>query len=242
MTHFHDTYCIGITLDGYFGLNINKKTFHSYAKSVKVINPGDIHSGESKEWCFYSFYLPTNILQEHYEQLHGIKELPFFAKAIIEDEILYHYFLDFFQSAYTQKSFLEVESKLTLALSHLIKFYAQNTPFKEETQNHNIQKAVDYLQSQPINQVNLSELANVAGLSKYHFLRLFKEQTGLTPHAYILQEKVYAAKEFIKQGGSLSQAALHAGFSDQSHLNKNFKKLFGYTPKTLKHNPVLQYR
>jgi AraC-like DNA-binding protein len=55
----------------------------------------------------------------------------------------------------------------------------------------------------------------------------------MTPHHYILTQRVNLAKNEILQGKSLSVAALDAGFSDQSHFARNFKKIYGYAPGEL---------
>ena len=76
----------------------------------------------------------------------------------------------------------------------------------------------------------LAELAGVACLSPYHFIRVFARHTGLTPHAWLMQLRARKAGELLRQGAPIAQAAASAGFADQSHLNRTFKRLLGYTP------------
>ena len=76
----------------------------------------------------------------------------------------------------------------------------------------------------------LAELAGVACLSPYHFIRVFARHTGLTPHAWLMQLRARKAGELLRQGAGIAQAAASAGFADQSHLNRTFKRLLGYTP------------
>lgn len=76
----------------------------------------------------------------------------------------------------------------------------------------------------------LAELAGVACLSPYHFIRVFARHTGLTPHAWLMQLRARKARELLRQGAPIAQAAASAGFADQSHLNRTFKRLLGYTP------------
>ena len=78
--------------------------------------------------------------------------------------------------------------------------------------------------------LTLTELAELAGLSRYHFLRVFSRATGLTPHAYLLQRRIQRARRLIREGRSLSQAAQDSGFSDQSHMTRVFVRSFGVTP------------
>jgi AraC-like DNA-binding protein len=78
--------------------------------------------------------------------------------------------------------------------------------------------------------VTLNEIAKAVGLSKYHFLRIFKNTTGLPPHAYLLQMRVELAKGAIEKGLSLADAAFQSGFSDQSHMTRCFKAVYGLPP------------
>jgi AraC family transcriptional regulator len=69
-------------------------------------------------------------------------------------------------------------------------------------------------------------------LGEFHFARLFKQTTGLPPHQFVIHKRVERAKRLIAAGRlSLSQIAIDVGFSDQSQLNRHFKRLVGVTPK-----------
>lgn len=67
-------------------------------------------------------------------------------------------------------------------------------------------------------------------LSRYHFIRKFKREAGLTPHQYVIQNRLRKAKELIRGKVPLALAAAEAGFFDQSHLNRWFKRNLGVTP------------
>lgn len=67
-------------------------------------------------------------------------------------------------------------------------------------------------------------------LSRFHFIRKFKRETGLTPHQYAIQNRVRRAKELIRGKVPRALAAAEAGFFDQSHLNRYFKRNLGVTP------------
>ena len=77
----------------------------------------------------------------------------------------------------------------------------------------------------------LADLAAVAHLSEFHFAKLFKQTTGLPPHQFVIRQRVERAKRLITARQlSLAQVAVEAGFSDQSHLTRHFKRLVGVTP------------
>ena len=84
--------------------------------------------------------------------------------------------------------------------------------------------------------ISLDTLANNCNLSKYHFLRVFKKELGLTPHSFIINERLNRANNLIQKGLTISEASIQVGFNDQSHFTRNFKKYFGYTPTLLQKN------
>lgn len=77
---------------------------------------------------------------------------------------------------------------------------------------------------------SLASLAELAGLSRYQLLRRFAQTYGLPPHAWLLQQRVERARRLIRDGQTLSEAALAAGFADQSHMTRLFTRQFGFTP------------
>jgi len=85
-----------------------------------------------------------------------------------------------------------------------------------------------YLEDHYAENVSLSELTRLTGLSGFHLTNAFSQEVGLPPHAYLLQIRVLRAKELIGQGHSIVDAALATGFSHQSHLNRNFKRFAGF--------------
>jgi AraC family transcriptional regulator len=92
----------------------------------------------------------------------------------------------------------------------------------------------DYINDSLEHELSLSELATKAQLSQYHFARAFKQSTGLSPHQYVIQQRIERAKQLLVQGKmTLSEVAIACGFSHQSHFNRHFKRLTGVTPKTL---------
>lgn len=79
-------------------------------------------------------------------------------------------------------------------------------------------------------EVPLSELALLAGMSKCHLVHLFHKEVGLPPHAYQIQLRVARARTLVAQGLPLAEVATMTGFSDQSHLTRLFKRVIGVPP------------
>ncbi|MEJ0037876.1 MAG: helix-turn-helix transcriptional regulator [Gammaproteobacteria bacterium] len=79
--------------------------------------------------------------------------------------------------------------------------------------------------------LNLGTLAAVARLSPSHFSRCFRNTTGITPHAYVMQQRLQRARLLIASTSlCLTEIALRTGFADQSHLTRRFNRRMGSTP------------
>ena len=233
--HFHDTYTIGLTHRGLFTSHYEHRIIPVYEHTARIINPGEIHGGESHAWQYTNFYPDAELLSTLYEQMYGEKKMPIFERHIIEDEALFRRLIAFFQAVYADEAAMIVESRLIDALGYLIAHYAQKAaPYPlayHEPQA--MSTVIEYIHDNIETDITLNALAKTAHVSKYHFLRLFKNHTGLTPHQYIIAGRVCKAKTLVMQGEALSHVALEAGFSDQSHFIRAFRKIYGYSPKTL---------
>ncbi|WP_407651944.1 helix-turn-helix domain-containing protein [Dongia soli] len=93
-------------------------------------------------------------------------------------------------------------------------------------------RVLEYVETHLSEKIDLAVLAGVAGFSVFHFAREFKQTAGVTPHFYLLRKRVQRAKEMLAQTDlSLSEIALAAGFADQSHLARHFRRMVGSTPR-----------
>jgi len=96
-----------------------------------------------------------------------------------------------------------------------------------------LRRVREYAESHLEEHVSLEMLAACAGLSVYHFARAFKQSEGVTPHSYLLQRRIERAQELLTDTDlPVSEIALAAGFSDQSHLARHFRERVGVPPST----------
>lgn len=124
----------------------------------------------------------------------------------------------------------------TALVAHFVNHYSLDTPGNlfnlPPSERQRLGRVIDYIESHLTADISLSDLALEAGLSKFHFSRLFKDVVGLTPHKYLLRRRVEKATQFLKQGEPITQVAYRFGFTDQSHFTRVFKQCKGLTPKT----------
>lgn len=95
-----------------------------------------------------------------------------------------------------------------------------------------VRRARDFLHDHPDELVSLDRIASAAGVSKFHLVRLFHAAVGMTPYRYHLCVRAERARTLLDGGAAPSEAAVAAGFFDQSHFTRVFKHIFGIPPGT----------
>jgi AraC family transcriptional regulator len=94
-----------------------------------------------------------------------------------------------------------------------------------------LRRVADYIEARLAEDVSLSDLAAVAGLSTHHFGEAFKTSTGRSPHRYLIERRIRRGKELLLGADrSIAEVALAIGFASHSHFTDNFRKLTGTTP------------
>lgn len=131
---------------------------------------------------------------------------------------------------------LYAESMATALAVHILRNYSahshRSVRYLGGLSPTQLKLVVDYINAHLDQELSLEELAAIAQLSAYHFCRSFKRSTGLTPHQYVIRQRVERAKLLLKDGKiGILEVALACGFTHQSHLNRHFKRLIGVTPK-----------
>lgn len=97
-----------------------------------------------------------------------------------------------------------------------------------------IDSAKKQIECYPEMNLSIDEMAHSLYISKYHFIRSFKQAVGLTPHQFQIQNRVRKAQHMLSDIDSITEVALTTGFCDQSHFIKHFEKYVGLTPTVYK--------
>jgi AraC-like DNA-binding protein len=98
-----------------------------------------------------------------------------------------------------------------------------------------LQRVREYVEEHLSENIELETLADIAGLSKWHFARAFKQSVGTPPHFYLVQRRLERAQQLLAETDlPLAQIALKIGFSDQSHFSRRFRTLLGLTPRSFR--------
>ncbi|MDQ1610056.1 MAG: hypothetical protein QOE16_2788 [Microbacteriaceae bacterium] len=158
-----------------------------------------------------------------------------FPEPVLSDSALAAGFLRMHLALDSPSSRLEREERLAEWLRVLIERSSAVRPPRTVTSardERGLTIAFDYLADQPERNVGLDELATAAGIGKFRLIRLFRERTGLPPHALQIAHRIRVARRLLETGETIAHAALATGFADQSHLHRHFQRSLGVTPAT----------
>jgi AraC-like DNA-binding protein len=130
---------------------------------------------------------------------------------------------------------LALHTRPRLDLMSALKSTAPIPPSRGGLSPGAMRRVREYVEAHLNERIQLTELAAVAGLSVYHFAREFKHSVGVTPHYYIVQSRVEQAQAMLAHTDlSVAEIALAAGYSDQSHLTRQFRQILGTTPRNFR--------
>lgn len=234
--HAHDTLQIAWVRSGAGVVYYGGRAHPVRAGSLLVIPPAEMHFGRSMGrggWDYTLFNPPPALLAAvgADTELCGDCSCPDFDWVVSEDPALVEPFARWAQSVSRRACLVVRESLMQEALVGLLarSVRARGVP-RCGPAPRSIRRVVEYLEDRSSEKVALDDLARVARLSKYHLVRSFKREVGLTPHAYHIHVRVALAARLLREGRSISAAAFTSAFAAQSHLHSHFKRLLGVTP------------
>jgi AraC-like DNA-binding protein len=202
------------------------------------VGPDELHDGEphGAGFEYRTFYPSVALMREIAEDVVGrsVPHPPWFPRSVIDDPDLAASLARLHGALRpdgASASRLEGDARLVDFLARLIARHAdlgRVPPSRRESGA--IARARDLLEARFAEEVDLADLAAVAGLSRSHLIRAFRRETGLTPHAYHVDRRFRAARRLLERGDPPGEVAAACGFCDQSHLNRVFKARMGVTP------------
>ena len=133
-------------------------------------------------------------------------------------------------------SHLYMESLANVLAIHLLRHHTTTRPelsiYNGGLPQHQLLQVLDYIDAHLGSEITLVDLAQLVGMSQFHFGRLFKQSLGLSPYQYLLLQRVERAKQLLKQTDNpVAEIALECGFNSHSHLGRKFRQITGITPK-----------
>lgn len=127
------------------------------------------------------------------------------------------------------------DSMATALSVHLLHHYStcnhQFRDYEDGLSKQKLKQATEYIQAHLSEDISLNDIANELGMSQYYFCHLFKRSTGVSPHQYLIQQRVGRAKQLLRQPErTITSIALDCGFANQSHFAKCFRQSTGMNP------------
>ncbi len=131
---------------------------------------------------------------------------------------------------------LYLDSLANVLAVQLLRHHGTNSvqlpSFKGGLPTYQLNQVLDYINAGLAKEIKLSNLAELLGMSPFHFGRMFKQSTGISPHQYVIQQRIERAKHLLKHSDqAIIDIALDCGFTSHSHLSKQFRKVMGMTPR-----------
>ncbi len=233
--HVHETFAIGVIEQGAERFYYRGGEHQASAGQIVVVEPGEIHTGQAvtqQGWSYRMFYPSVSLLQKIAGEINLDKlTVPHFPQPIIDDNETAHLIRNLHIVLEKATSHLERDFHLREAFGALmLRHQRERLVVDNITDRWAVDKARDYLEAHYSQNISLDTLASVTGVSPFHLARLFRAQTGLPPHAYLVHVRLRHAKRLLARGESIIDTALATGFTDQSHLTRWFKKIMGVTP------------
>lgn len=232
--HAHDHYVIGLIGDGRQSFELATEHYVTTPGQLMLINPGEPHTGRAAAkggFSYLALYPDRQDLLRFQEDSDLKPQAGFrFRNTLVEDPALHQRLWAF--SRYGGADPLAQETGFVWALRELLKRHGtcDSRSTGPDRARRELRRAQDYLHGHLTERVTLGELSRVAGLSPYHLSRLFTGTYGLPPHKYLEGLRVREAQLLLAADMPIAEAALAAGFSSQSHLNRSFKRILGVTP------------
>lgn len=131
---------------------------------------------------------------------------------------------------------LYIDSLSTVLAVHLLRQYAapefRFAVYESALSERQMLQVLEYIHEYLHQDIKLADLATLLNISESHFSHQFKQAIGMTPHQYLLQQRIERAKQLLKESDrSIMDIAFLCGFNSHSHLSKQFRQLTGMTPK-----------
>lgn len=235
--HSHEGFCIGVIEEGAQQFFRTGENHYAPKGDIILVNADEIHTGSSaveNGWSYQAIYPTPNMFSALTADLkidnHGV--VPWFPIAVVHDSGLSTQLRLLFNLLLQPGNILFKETLLLSSLSWLILRYNKTrvelthlSPAKQR-----IEQICDLMVNTCEQEHSLTQLTDISGFSQWHFLRQFKAQMGITPHAFLIQARLHKAKKMLLSGKAPADVSTLCGFSDQSHFTRHFKQALGVTP------------
>ena len=231
--HVHDGYSLGAIEAGVERFRYRGTEYLAPAGTLVMLNPDELHTGEAEVdagWTYQMLYIEPQVLLE----MTGSEA--FFRDATVHDPVIAAAYRRMFRKMWEAPDDVAFLSDFTQLVDAIVARYGRNAKLASPVSAQQarrmaaMQRVLDYIEANLDQAVGIDALAAEAGLSVFHFVRAFSAAFHVTPHQYLQARRAARAKSLLARRITPSDAAAAAGLTDQSHLNRWFKRTYGVTP------------
>ena len=222
--HSHETYSFGVTETGAQAFTCRNGRHVSGAGMVMTFNPDDPHDGHAATadgFTYWMVHVPPAVF--------GDRPLPLFRDPVLDDPVLAGAVRRLCAALAGSAGPLERYERLTSA-TRLLTARAGGGWQAERRTSAAADQIRELLHDRVTEDVTAGDLAAVAGCSRFAAYRAFVAAYGLAPSDYQRQLRLRTARRLLAAGVTPARAAAEAGFADQAHLTRWFRRSYGVTP------------
>lgn len=229
--HIHGKYEICVIEEGGGEYQVRGAAVRVTDGSVLIVNAGEAHAVRSDDGgcTFVLLYVTPERMRRAAVEAGVGDAMPVFEARVLRDPIVSGLLLQAHAALESDAPADEVEMLLQGTLAMLVSRAAAVTD-STQRQHAAVARVKAYIDEHYAESISLDELASVAGLSKFHLIRVFRDLHGMPPHAYQNAVRIALAREALATGRRAADVALETGFADQSHFTRRFKRLVGVAP------------
>jgi AraC-like DNA-binding protein len=233
--HSHDAYLLGVTEQGVQAFRCRGSTRASAAGMIMAFNPDDPHDGRAAArggFTYAMLHLGTDLVADILADARGGRAgLPLFTEPVVDDGPLAARLRRLNALLLDGATRLEAQELVMGAVLSMVQRHAsQPVTAPMPSEGGALWRVRDLLHDGFADDLSADDLARAVGLSRFQLYRQFRERYGLAPSAYLRQVRLREARRRLAAGAAIAEAAIAAGFADQSHLTRWFRRTYGITP------------
>ncbi|MGF6379938.1 AraC-like DNA-binding protein [Paraburkholderia atlantica] len=235
--HSHETFSIGAVTGGRsVYLNRHAREWIG-AGAVVMMNPDDVHACNpvaGERWSYRMLHVDvawfTKLQHElGFNENHAFRA---FSQIMTLDAALFDGLNRLCAILTSNDDDIDTLRKESAAITFFSNVQQTLNPagLPERAASGQLARAAEYIAENCTSALKLDDVCAAAGLSASHLIRAFKLRYGMTPHAYLINRRIQYSRAQLRRGALIAEVALDAGFADQAHLQRTFKRLVAATP------------